>query len=161
MVAGTLGIQDRRLNELYALMEGLKRAYLDDWFDIVLESDNEAACWEWLDAAELGVIPEHRYVVQQLTQRRADQNFRISVRPIQQNANSLARYLASYGAEHWDKMVIVAGPFGRIFELWCDDMGLGPIGDQFMAIHELDMNAEIDDEAAVMDDEVLLAQEMV
>lgn len=70
-------------------------------------------------------------------------------------------------------MVILAGPVGRVLELWCTDMGLGPIGAQFMALHELDLMinvvenvpaemviAEVDDDGFQMDEEVL-AQEML
>lgn len=42
-IAGSLGIREKRQNELYALLEGLKRVYLDDRFDIELETDNEGA----------------------------------------------------------------------------------------------------------------------
>ncbi|KAL1827911.1 hypothetical protein ACET3Z_006323 [Daucus carota] len=40
-------------------------------------------------------------------------------------------------------MVIMAQPFGRVFELWSLDMGLGPVDPQFMAIHEEDLNPEV------------------
>lgn len=46
MISSIVGIQERRLNELYAMLEGLKWAYLDDRFDIELETDNEEAYWE-------------------------------------------------------------------------------------------------------------------
>lgn len=41
MDAGSLGTGERRLNELYDMIEGLKRAFLEDMFDIELESDHE------------------------------------------------------------------------------------------------------------------------
>ncbi|KAL1831176.1 hypothetical protein ACET3Z_000827 [Daucus carota] len=34
-------------------------------------------------------------------------------------------------------------PFGRVFELWSLDMGLGPVDPQFIAIHEEELNPEI------------------
>lgn len=72
MLAGSLGIEDRRLNELYALLEGLKRAYLDDKFDVIVESDHEDSVWEWRTAETNRVVPIHRYVIQQLQQRKAE-----------------------------------------------------------------------------------------
>ncbi|KAK1399513.1 hypothetical protein POM88_009376 [Heracleum sosnowskyi] len=102
------------------MLEGLKRAFMEDRFDIELETDNEGAFWKWRNAPEMGVIPENRYVVQQLTQKRADINFRMDVRPIDPNANALARYLASY-----------------------------------------DMEAEVADDVAEVDDKFVLAPEMV
>lgn len=62
MVAGTLGIQERRLNELYAILEGLKTTFLDNRFDIELETDHKEALWEWRNAEAHGVVPEQRYV---------------------------------------------------------------------------------------------------
>ncbi|KAK1360727.1 hypothetical protein POM88_045201 [Heracleum sosnowskyi] len=99
----------------------------------------------------LGVIPEDRYVVHQLTQRRADRNFALDVRPIN-STNALARYLARHGAETWDRMVIIAG-----------DLGLGPLGDPFMVVHELDLqaNVENEDEVEIVEDKLMLAQEML
>ncbi|KAL1818355.1 hypothetical protein ACET3Z_013224 [Daucus carota] len=51
-------------------------------------------------------------------------------------------------------MVIVAQPFGRVRELWSLDMGLGPVGPPFDAVHEEDMvpavlNGEDDQEPEV------------
>lgn len=62
MMAGSLGIEEQRSNELYAMLEGLKRAYMENRFDIELETDHEEAYWEWRNADDLGVIPEHLYV---------------------------------------------------------------------------------------------------
>lgn len=105
---------------------------------------------------------------QQLEKRRADQNFRMNVRPIDEAANELAAYLAQYGAERWTRMVILAGPVGRVLELCCNDMGLGPIREQFMAVHELDImanvvneNQEEEDELMPLLDEEVLAQQML
>ncbi|KAK1374201.1 hypothetical protein POM88_030394 [Heracleum sosnowskyi] len=69
------------------------------------------------------------------------------------------RYLARYGVENWDMVVILAGPVGRVFELWASNLGLGPIG--FMAVHEMDLEANVVDEVAGVEDELMLAQEMI
>ncbi|KAK1375491.1 hypothetical protein POM88_031684 [Heracleum sosnowskyi] len=138
MVAGSLGIREQRLNEHYAMLEGLKRAFLEDRFEI--EVHHSATYSE---------------------ARRAYRNFLMDISPIALSANALAAYLARYGAETWDRMVILAGPVGRVFELWCDDMGLGPIGDQFMAVHELDIMDEVEDADIVQGDEEVLAQKIL
>lgn len=65
MVAGTLGIQERKINELYAMLMGLRRAYLESITQMVLETDNAGAYWEWR-FSDGDVIPEHRYVVNPL-----------------------------------------------------------------------------------------------
>lgn len=142
-----------------------------------IQKKNEDSIWEWRTAATNGVVPLHRYVIQQLQQRKADLNFRISEKIIDANANNLAAYLARFGAENYNRMVILAGPVGHVFELWCNDMGLGPIGEQYMAVHELDLLADVVQEEAQevvqgidvgvegfmeeQEDEVMLAQEML
>ncbi|XP_074377072.1 uncharacterized protein LOC141718593 [Apium graveolens] len=118
MVAGTLGIRARRQNELYTFLEGMKRAFLEDRFDVILESDHENAYWEWRNAKT--------------------------------------------HAETWDTRVAIVETFGRVFELWCNDTGLGPIGEQYMDVHELDILAKVDDEVIdLQGDDGVLAQEMM
>lgn len=65
----------------------------------------------------------------------------MNIRPIDEAANNLAAYLAQYGAERGTLMVILAGPVGRVLELWCNDMG--PIEERFMEVHELDIMANV------------------
>lgn len=59
-------------------------------------------------------------------------------------------------------MVIMAEPFGRVFELWSHDMGLGSTEPRYMAVHEADIElvvlngeeapvAEVEDEEASVD----------
>lgn len=62
MVAGSLGIQERRINEFYAMFLGLRRPYLESYTQIMLETDNAGAYWEWR-FCDGGFFPEHRYVV--------------------------------------------------------------------------------------------------
>ncbi|KAK1389255.1 hypothetical protein POM88_017433 [Heracleum sosnowskyi] len=100
MVGGSLGIEEERINEFYALLTALRRAYRENYNDIILETDNAGAYWEWTFVNMEGVIPEHRYVVNQLEQRNADRNLRMDVRAISQESNQFARYLAQYGARH-------------------------------------------------------------
>lgn len=69
---GSLLIEDRRVNEFYAMFEGLVRAYLDDHEVLELETDNLAAHWEWENSLNNGVPQEHLFIVQQLNQRKAD-----------------------------------------------------------------------------------------
>lgn len=57
-------------------------------------------------------------------------------RPVDEDSNVLARYVARYGAEHYERMVIFANPFGRVREIWHHDMGMSPIGDQFVTVNE-------------------------
>ncbi|KAL1809771.1 hypothetical protein ACET3Z_026761 [Daucus carota] len=146
MLSGSLGIRNRRVNEYHAMLEGCKRAYVDDWEHYILESDHFDSVWEWHNSGLEGVDPEHAFVVQQLNQRKDDINIEMEVTLCDHNANELAAYLANHGAHNYKVMVTIAQPFGRVFELWSLDMGLGPVNPQFMAVNEADLALEVVDE---------------
>lgn len=55
MYGGSLCIEKRRINELYVMLQGLIRAYLDEHDIIELETDNIGAYWEWTDSMVNGV----------------------------------------------------------------------------------------------------------
>lgn len=49
-----------------------------------------------------------------------------------------------------------ANPFGRVTELWFNDMGLGPVGPQFQVIFEevlieFDTNGDIEDDGNMVE----------
>ncbi|KAL8156801.1 hypothetical protein AgCh_001781 [Apium graveolens] len=152
---GSLGIVERRLNELYAMLQGLVRAFLDDYKVIELETDNVEAFWEWSDSMINGVPQEHEFVVRQLNTKKADENYDLMLRIVDENANSLARYVARYGATHFDRMVIFSNLFGRVCEIWHHDIGLGPVGVQFVPILEVDLEDEIVNDEVIVDEELL------
>ncbi|KAL1823966.1 hypothetical protein ACET3Z_010744 [Daucus carota] len=91
----------------------------------------------------------------------------MEVRLCETNDNALAIYLAHHGAEHYKNMVIFMQPFGRVFELWNRDMGLGSAEPRFMAVHEEDLvpavvNGDEKAEPEVEDGEQMMAgEEMV
>lgn len=102
-----------------------------------------------------GVPLECLYVVQQLNQRKmlTDENLLLVTRAIDADSNEMARYMARYGAEKYYKMVIIRKPVGRIYEIWSNDMGLGPVGDQFVAELEENLEDEVIDEEIIEADE--------
>lgn len=156
MVGGSLGIQEARINEFYAMLMALRRAYWENYNDLILETDNAAAFWEWTFVNMEGVVPEHRYVVNQLEQRKADKNLRLEVRAVSQESNQLARFLAQHGAQHLNGLVIFEAPFGRIHELWFNDMGLGPLGEQFQEVWEGDLNEDEEMQEEVVEQEEVI-----
>lgn len=83
-----------------------------------------------------GVPQEHEFVVRQLNTRREDENQVLVSRSIDESANALARYIVIHGAYNYDRMVIFTNPFGRVREIWSHDMGLWPIGGQFVPVFE-------------------------
>ncbi|KAK1354849.1 hypothetical protein POM88_048105 [Heracleum sosnowskyi] len=149
MLGGSLCIEERGNNELYAFMERLKRAYIEDYPEVILETDHVNTYWEWKHSTIEGGTLDNAYILRQLNTRRRDTNFALDVRLADPEDNELVVYLAEYGVAHWKQMVIIKKPFGRVFELWSKDMGLGPVGPQFRAVHEEDLNVE------VMEDEVI------
>lgn len=148
LYGGTLGIEERRTNELYAMLQGLIRAYLNEYDVIELETDNVGAFWEWSDSMINGVPQEHEFVVRQLNTRKDDENQVLVSRPIDESANALARYVAIHGAANYDRMVIFSHTFGRVKEIWNHDMGLGPIGNQFVPVFEEELQDGVDNEHA-------------
>ena len=153
MLSGSFGIQNRRVNEFHAMLEGCKRAYVEDWEHYILESDHFDSFWEWRNSALEGVHPDHAFVVQQLNQKKADINFDMETTLCDHDANKLASYLANHGAHNYKVMVFIAQPFGRVFELWSLDMGLGPMEPQFMAVNEADLGPEVVNEGEVHEDD--------
>lgn len=51
LLSGSLEIQNRRINEYYAMLEGYKRAYVKDWHNFTLETDHEESYWEWRNSS--------------------------------------------------------------------------------------------------------------
>ena len=94
MLSGSLEIQNRRVNEYHAMMEGCKCAFVEDWEYFIHESDHFESFWEWRNSSLEGVHPDHQYIVQQLNQRRADPNFDMEISLCDHNANALVEYLA-------------------------------------------------------------------
>ncbi|KAL1821525.1 hypothetical protein ACET3Z_016394 [Daucus carota] len=148
MLAGSLGIQNQRINEFQALLEGCKCAFIELWEYYMLESDHLDAFWEWRNSGLEGAHPDNAFLVQQLNQRKADKNFVMEPTLCDPNANSLAAYLADYGANNFKCMVIIAQPFGRVFELWSLDMGLGSSDPRYVAVHEEDLAPVVVNEVA-------------
>ncbi|KAK1404465.1 hypothetical protein POM88_004070 [Heracleum sosnowskyi] len=134
---------------LYAFLEGLKRAYVEDYPKVILETDHVNTYWEWKNSTIEGGIPEHAYILQQLIIRRRDKNFVLDVHLAHPEDNELAVYLAEYRAARWKQMVVIKKPFGRVYELWSKDMGLGPVGPQFRAVHEEELNMEVMEDVVI------------
>lgn len=149
MLAGSLGKERRRNNEFFAFMEGLKLAYARNYQKVTLESDHVNAYWQWKDSLQAGCHPDDEFIVRQLKTRRRDKNIALEIRLVDPVDNELASYLAQHEAFQWKHMVIIKQPFGRVMEIWNQDMGLGPFGPQYGWMLEEDVNVE------AMDDEVV------
>ncbi|KAK1368515.1 hypothetical protein POM88_034607 [Heracleum sosnowskyi] len=61
----------------------------------------------------------------------SDPNLHVEVTYVHQAANELATYLAQIGGENKEDMFKTSEPFGRVLEIWHEDMGLGPVGVKF------------------------------
>ncbi|KAK1360752.1 hypothetical protein POM88_045226 [Heracleum sosnowskyi] len=113
------------MDEFNAFLEGMKRAYMEDYLNVILETNHVNAYWEWKNSTIKGGVPEHAYIIKQLNTSRRDTNL------ADPEDNMLAAYFADQGAEKWKQMVVVKKPFGRVHKLWSLDMRLGPVGHQF------------------------------
>lgn len=125
MLDGSLGKERRRSNEYHAFMEGLKLAFVRNYHKVILETEHVNAYWEWKEFIDGGCHPDDEFIVRQLNTRRRDRNFLFEVRLADAVDNELASYIAQHGANQWNQMVLIKQPFGRIVEIWNQDMGLG------------------------------------
>lgn len=76
---------------------------------------------------------EHEFVTRQLNMLKADENLWLVSRPIDEDSNALARYIAGYGLKTLTgSMILFSVPLGRIRKPWSNDMGLGPVREQFV-----------------------------
>ncbi|KAK1403674.1 hypothetical protein POM88_003279 [Heracleum sosnowskyi] len=142
---GSLCTENRRSNEYHAFMEGFKVDFDKGYTNIILESNHLDVYWDWTHSSILGAPVHHARIVQQLNQRKADNNFNTETRLVAPENNELTAYVAQHGAKNWKTMVRIRRPFGRILELWNSDMGLGEIGQQFEFVLEEDINMELAD----------------
>ncbi|KAK1373247.1 hypothetical protein POM88_029440 [Heracleum sosnowskyi] len=140
LYAGCLGFEEQRLNEYYAMLYALRKAFFLNYNLIELEFDHQGAYWEWRHSPIDGAIPQHLYVIRQLNTRRADRNSLIELNLVNEDCNALAIYLENL--------------FGRVEEIWYNDMGLGLVGSQFQSIREGDLNAVIENaEAEILEED--------
>ena len=114
----------RRANKLWALLVGLKGAFLENEECVELESNNWEAIKGW-DEYKWFHNPNHANVIQQLNQRMEDTNLTLVVTPIDSSQNALARYLAQVRSWQRLRLVVIRRLFGEVKELWMLDMGLG------------------------------------
>ncbi|WOG91988.1 hypothetical protein DCAR_0311244 [Daucus carota subsp. sativus] len=135
MVYGTIRNLTERANELWAILAGLKMAFLEGEEKVELESDNAGAVKEW-EEWMWDYDRNHENVIQQLNQRKTDPNLSLVVRAVEPSQNALARYLAHMGSLQRTRLVIIRRLFGEVKELWSLDMGLGTTKGNFEAMSE-------------------------
>ncbi|KAL1817929.1 hypothetical protein ACET3Z_020503 [Daucus carota] len=135
MYYGTIRNLTTRANELWALLVGLKGAFIEQENMVELETDNGEAVKEWEDWKWF-IDQNHCKVIQQLEQRKSDPNLTLVVRVVKESQNRLARYLAEAGALQNTRLVVMRRLFGRVKEIWSLDMGLGAIHGGFEAMSE-------------------------
>lgn len=60
-----------------------------------------------------------------------DNFFKYEVRLGNNEDDFLAAYMAEHGAANWKQIVKIIRTFGRVFELWKYDIGIGSIDPQY------------------------------
>lgn len=126
--------------ELWEMFAGLKSGFYENENNIELESDNDEAVREWL-GWNWYIDDKHETLIQQLQQRRKDPNLKLEIKEIEPSQNRLARYLAAHGAINRSRLVVFRGSFGRVNELWRNDMGLSAMETRFEELEEQDFLA--------------------
>lgn len=143
MIDGSLGFDDQRENEFNASMEDMKETFYKDYTNTIQETDEVDPYQECFNSSVVGGQPQYEFILHQLNQRRDDRNFVAEVRLIDPEDKMLAAYLAEYGANNWEEMVIIEEPFGRVEKLWHYDTGLCYYSPHFRAALRGEVNPAI------------------
>ncbi|KAL1819308.1 hypothetical protein ACET3Z_014177 [Daucus carota] len=124
MVSGSLKIINKRVNELWALLMGLRCCFYVNKHKVILETEHVEAVTEW-NSWRTFIDPSYYDVIKSLVKRTTDKRLNLEVSVVDESKNKLARYLAKDGALNRTAPVLFFKPFGRVRELWHIDMGLG------------------------------------
>lgn len=118
-------------SQLYAIHVGLRRAFIERAQSVIVEIDNMEASGA-IHFAHLHQHPELDDLIHQIITRIRDPNWVCSLRFIYSNRNPVTIYLSLLGGELFCRLYIFYEPKGKMTELLNHDMGLGPIGPQFL-----------------------------
>ncbi|KAL1820697.1 hypothetical protein ACET3Z_015566 [Daucus carota] len=124
MVSGTLNILNERVNQLWAILMGLRCCFYVGKHNVILETESGDAVREWQDWRRF-INPSYSDVIKSLVKRTDDERLELEVSVVTESSNQLARYLAVDGAANRSVPVMFTRPFGRVRDLWHIDMGLG------------------------------------
>ncbi|KAL1828825.1 hypothetical protein DCAR_0208086 [Daucus carota subsp. sativus] len=124
MVSGTLNLLNERVNDLWALLMGLRCCLYAGKHKVILETESGDAVREWQDWRWF-INPSYSDVIESLVKRTDDERLELEVSVVTESSNHLARYLAIDGAVNRSVAVMFTRPFGRVRDLWHRDMGLG------------------------------------
>lgn len=118
-------------SQLYAIHVGLRRAFIERASSVIIETDNMEA-FGAIHFAHLHQHPELDDLIHQIITRIRDPNWVCTLRFIYSNRNQAAIYLSLMGGELFCRLYIFYEPIGRLAEIMNHDMGLGPLGPQFL-----------------------------
>lgn len=124
MVSGSIQIMNKRVNELWSMLMGLRCCLYAGKHNIILETEFGDAVREW-ESWRNFIDPTHSEVIRSLVHRTEDERLNLEICVVKQSRNRLARYLAEDGALNRTMPVIFTRAFGRVRDLWHRDMGLG------------------------------------
>ncbi|KAK1361265.1 hypothetical protein POM88_045739 [Heracleum sosnowskyi] len=127
MLSGTQLVLTKGRNELFAILMGPRMAFEHQKDCVLLETDN----WHAYEGYHGKFTKECQYELNQLKTIGDDPNLHVDVTYVHQAANKLATYLAQNGGETKEDLFQTSEPFGRVLEVWHEDMGLGPVGVKF------------------------------
>ncbi|KAK1376496.1 hypothetical protein POM88_032689 [Heracleum sosnowskyi] len=121
MLTGTQpGFSEKRIM-CFVMMMGLRLAWEEQKELVILETDN----WFVFQCYYRKWCEECKYEMDQIHKRREDRNMNIEVIYIPPAANILAIYLAENGGETREHIHITKKPFGKVLDIWYEEMGLG------------------------------------
>lgn len=135
MVSGSIQNVNKRANELWSMLYGLRCCLYARKHNVILETECGEAVQEWKGWKSF-VDPRHRDLIKSLNKRVSDKRLLLEISVVDDSVNQLARYLAEDGAANRTLPVWIKQPFGRVREIWHLDMGLGTTCNGFDLVTE-------------------------
>lgn len=119
---GSLKIINKRVNELWVMLMGLRCCLYVGKHKVILETEHADVVAEW-ESWRTFIDPSYYNVIRSLVKRTTDKRLKLDVLVVHESKNQLARYLAKDGALNRTLPVMYFKPFGRVREFWHRDMG--------------------------------------
>lgn len=134
--------------QVWAILIGLRRAFIEGVKNVILETYNMAAFWG-VQFANQNNYPQYRDLIQKILIRIRDPGWNVSFRFVYLERNRAPTYLAILGGKLFTHLYIFYEPIGALGQILDLDMGLGPHNDQFLEAPMVQEEIEVFNEALV------------
>lgn len=119
---------------LWSILIGMRRAFQDQYYRVIIETDNIQAYRECRYYGEEGITPHTRNTFRFILSRLKDHNFEYDIKLVHPQRNGVARRLATIGRQNLHDLQTFDVPVDNVQELINIDLGLGPAQARFQDI---------------------------